>query len=181
MKKLLIGIMVLVLGIGGYIVYRVQGSRPLSPPRTTAYSYNGLDIKVVYCSPSKRGRLIFGDSSAAALVPNGKYWRLGANEATEITFSKDISIDGKLLKAGSYRMYAVPRESTWEISFNSELGKWGFNEPDYSKDVLKINVPVEKVSKETEQFTVSFSSDPTSLSMNIDWDKRHLRVPITVN
>ena len=85
------------------------------------------------------------------------------------------------MKAGSYRMYAVPKELSWEISFNSELGKWGFNEPDYSKDVLKINVPVEKVSKETEQFTVSFSSDPTSLSMNIDWDKTHLRVPITVN
>src|SRR5260370_16797580 len=119
MKKLLIGIMVLVFVIGGYIVYRVQGSRPLSPPKTTAYSYNGLDIKVVYCSPSKRGRLIFGDSSAAALVPNGKYWRLGANEATEITFSKDISINSKLLKAASYRMYPSPKQSACDISSNS--------------------------------------------------------------
>ncbi|SRR5258707_7977186 len=181
MKKLLIGIMVLVFAIGGYIVYRVQGSRPLSPPKTTTYSYKGLNLKVVYCSPSKRGRLIFGDSSAAALVPHGKYWRLGANEATEITFSKDISIDGKPLKAGSYRMYAVPKELSWEISFNSELGKWGFDEPDYSKDVLKVNVPVEKVSKETEQFIVSFSNDSAGLSMNIDWDKTHLRVPIVVS
>lgn len=180
MKKFLIGIMVVTLGIGGYIVYRVVGSRPLSPPKTISYSYKGLDLKVVYCSPSKRGRLIFGDSSAAALVPYGKYWRLGANEATEITFSKDISIDGKPLKAGSYRMYAVPKELSWEISFNSELGKWGYNEPDYSKDVLKINVPTEKATQELEQFTISFSSDSTSLSMKIDWDKTHLRIPITV-
>lgn len=123
MKKFLIGIIALTLGIGGYIVYRVKESRPLSPPKKTIYSYHGLDLKVVYCSPSKLGRLIFGDSSAAALVPYGKYWRLGANEATEITFSKDISIDGKPLKAGGYRLYAVPKESTWEISFNSELGQ----------------------------------------------------------
>ena len=179
-KKLVIIVGVLILAIGGYIAYRVLSSRKLSPPQTITYSYNGLDIKLVYCRPFKKGRLIFGESKAGALVPNDKYWRLGANDATEITFSKDVNVAGKPVKAGSYRVYAVPKESSWEISFNSELGKWGFDEPNYSLDVLKLDVPVEKVPSETEQFTITFTSDSASVNMNLDWDKTHLRVPITV-
>src|SRR5882757_8776457 len=114
-KKFLIISGVVILIIGGYIFYRVKASRPLSPTQTATISYNGLDLKVVYCAPSKRGRLIFGESTMSALVPYGKYWRLGANEATEITFNKDIIMGGKPMKAGSYRMYAVPKESAWEI------------------------------------------------------------------
>jgi hypothetical protein len=180
MKKFLIISGVVIFIIGGYIVYRVLDSKQLSPKKTTTYSYNGLDLKVVYCSPSKRGRLIFGDSAAKALVPYGKYWRLGANEATEITLSKDVSISAKPLKAGSYRLYAVPKESTWEVSFNSELGKWGYDEPDHSQDVLKVEVPAEKVPSETEQFTITFSADSVGVNINFDWDKTHVRVPIVV-
>ena len=168
---------VAILAIGGYMAYRYFTSRPLSPTQTTTFRYEGLDVKVTYCRPFKKGRLIFGGSEDA-LVPNGKYWRLGANEATEISFSQDVNIAGKPLKADTYRMYAVPNESSWQISFNSGLGAWGANEPDYDKDVLKVEVPAEKVSSETEQFTITFASDSTGVNMNIDWDKTHLRVPI---
>ncbi len=89
-----------------------------------------------------------------------------------------MSINDKPLKAGSYRVYAVPKESTWEISFNSELGKWGYDEPDYSKDVLKVEVPVEKALSEMEQFTISFNNDTSGLSINFDWDKTHVRIPL---
>lgn len=180
MKKLILLFGAVILIIGGYIAYRVMDSKQLSPRQTSNFSYNGLDLKVVYCSPSKRGRVIFGDSASKALVPYGKFWRLGANEATEITFSKDVSINNKLLKAGSYRVYAVPKESTWEVSFNSELGKWGYDEPDYSKDVLKVDVPVEKALSELEQFTISFNSDAAGANINFDWDKTHVRVPVAV-
>ena len=181
MKKFLIISGAAILIIGGYIVYRVLDSKQLSPKKTTTFSYSGLDLKVVYCSPSKRGRVIFGDSASKALVPYGKFWRLGANEATEITLSKDVSIDGKPLKAGSYRLYAVPKELTWEISFNSELGKWGYDEPDYSKDILKVEMPVEKALSEMEQFTISFNNEATRVNMNFDWDKTHVRVPLSTN
>src|SRR6185369_158710 len=150
MKKFLIISAAAIFIIGGYIIYRVVDSEQLSPKKTATFSYNGLDLKVAYCSPSKRGRVIFGDSASKALVPYGKFWRLGANEATEITLSKDVNIEGKPLKAGSYRLYAVPKELTWQISFNSELGKWGYDEPDYSKDVLKVEMPVEKALLEME-------------------------------
>ncbi len=179
-KTVLVSIIgIVILAIGGYVAYRVFASRPLSPELTTTYSYGGLDLKVVYCRPSKRKRVIFGDAKDA-VVPYGKYWRLGANGATEITLSKDVTILGKLLKAGSYRVYSVPKELSWEISFNSELGKWGYDEPDYSKDVLKVEVPAEKASSETEQFTIAFTNDSDIINMNLDWDKTHVRVPIVV-
>jgi hypothetical protein len=180
MKKVVVGSLVAVLVIGGYIVYRVLSSRSLSPLQTVTYAYNGLDLKVIYCSPSKRGRLIFGDSLAGALVPNNKYWRLGANDATEITFSKDVKIDGKDLKAGSYRMYTVPNESSWLIAFNSELGKWGFDEPNHDLDVLKVEVPVEKSQASSEQFRISFDKDSVGLLLNLDWDRIHIHVPVAV-
>src|SRR5882724_9872613 len=143
MKKVIIIIIVVIVAIAGYIAFRVISSRSLSPEQTVIYNHEGLEIKVVYCRPSKKGRLIFGDSAAGPLVPYGKYWRLGANGATEITLSKDVTFGGKALKAGSYRMYAVPHELSWSIALNSELGKWGFDEPDYSLEVLKTEVPVE--------------------------------------
>ena len=179
-KPILIGVFVIFLGIGGYIAYRVLSSRPLSPAQTITHNYQGLDIKLNYCSPLKRGRLIFGEAKDGALVPYGKYWRMGANEATEITFSKDVKFMGNPLKAGSYRMYAVPTDSLWTISLNSELGKWGYDEPNYSLDVLKVDVPVKVLATVTEQFTMKFYNDSTGVDMNIDWDHAHLSVPIKV-
>src|SRR6478736_1115255 len=176
MKTFMIVAIAIVACIGGYIAYGVLTSRPLSPKQVVTHNYQGLDIELIYCSPFKKGRLIFGDSAAGALVPYGKYWRLGANEATEITFNKDVTFMGKPVKLGSYRMYAVPTDSVWTITLNSELGKWGFDKPNYELDVVKVNVPVVPSSTVTEQFTISFAET----SMNIDWDKVHLSVPIQV-
>ena len=81
-----------------------------------------------YSSPYKKGRVIFGESSAGALVPYGAYWRLGANAATEISLNKDVMFAGTPLKAGKYRMYAVPGEKTWQVILNGELGKSGSEE-----------------------------------------------------
>lgn len=180
MKKIIIGSLVAIFVIAAYITFRVVNSRPLSPSETVSYHYNGLDVKLVYCRPFKKGRLIFGEAKDGALVPNGKYWRLGANEATEITLNKDVTFGGKPLKAGSYRMYAIPNTSSWTIALNSELGKWGFDEPNYELDILKLDVPVEKTQAETEQFTIAFSADATGMNMDLAWDRSHLRVPIQV-
>ena len=84
-KKIYIVIAILVIGFLAYFTYGVLTTRSHSPSETKAFSHAGLDVKVVYSRPYKKGRLIFGDVNDDALVPNEKYWRLGANEATEIT------------------------------------------------------------------------------------------------
>lgn len=107
-------------------------------PRVSA---EGNNVKVSYGQPSKKGRAIFG-----GLEKYGKVWRAGANEATEITFTKDGTFGGKPVKAGTYTLFAIPNEQEWTIILNSELKQWGsFNyDKIKGKDVLQVNVPAKK-------------------------------------
>jgi hypothetical protein len=179
-KKILIGLGVVFLILLGVVLYGVFYASKRSPEKVTTYSDKGLDIKVVYCQPYKKGRLIFGEEKDGALQPYGKYWRLGANASTEITFSKDVNFAAKPVKAGTYRMYAVPGANSFQVSLNSETGVYfAVNEPDYTKDVIKVDVPAEK-APETEQFVINFSSDDAGVKMDLVWDTTLVSVPIAV-
>lgn len=175
-KKIILGVVLVVVA---YFIYGVLTTRSHSPLDTAETSIGDLSVKVVYCQPFKKGRLIFGNEADDALVPYGKYWRLGANEATEITFSHDINFAGNPIPAGGYRMYVVPNSDSWEVSLNSQLGEFGYFEPDYDLDVLKASVPVGSSSDELEQFTIRFANDSTGTQMNMMWDKVVVSVPIT--
>jgi len=178
LKKILIGLGVILLIVLGYVAYALLTTKKHSPQDIVEITQEDLSVKVVYCQPYKKGRVIFGDESTGALIPNGKYWRLGANDATEITFSTDVNFAGEAVSAGSYRMYAVPNTDSWEVSLNSALGEWGAFEPDYSLDVIKVNVPAMTTPQETEQLTIRFGSDSTGVQMNMMWDKTLVEVPI---
>ncbi|HTJ52313.1 MAG TPA: DUF2911 domain-containing protein [Cyclobacteriaceae bacterium] len=178
-KKIFIGLGIVLLLVIAYEGYQIATTKSHSPSETKEFSFNGVDMKVVYCRPYKKGRLIFGEGKDGALLPNGKYWRLGANEATEITFTKNITFGGQPVNAGSYRMYAVPNATTWKVALNSELGKWGAFEPDHGLDVLSVDVPVQDNLPETEQFTINFTSDSTTSHIDFIWDKTKVSVPIT--
>ena len=176
MKKIFIGLGVLLLAFVLFVAYNIMF--PKSPPTSVEISDRGLDIKVTYGQPSKKGRLIFGEEKDGALQPYGKYWRLGANAATEITLSKNVTFAGQPLNAGTYRMYAVPGATSFQIGLNSEIGTFlAVREPDYALDVLKVEIPVQ-AAPETEKFTVSFSADSAGVNMDFVWDKTLLRVPI---
>jgi hypothetical protein len=180
-KKIFTGIGIVVILFAVWVVYGLFFASKPSPSKTTEFSSNGLDIKVVYSQPYKKGRLIFGEEEDGALQPYGKYWRLGANEATEITFSKNINFGGKPVDAGTYRMYAVPNATSWQVSLNSELGVFfGVREPDYDLDVAKVEVPAQMAPSETEQFVINFSNDSTTVNMDFVWDRALIRIPITL-
>jgi len=177
-KRIFIIIGLILVGAVAYFVYGILTTRSHSPSETQTISHQGLDVKVVYCRPYKKGRLIFGEEKDKALVPYEKYWRLGANEATEITFSKDVTFGDKAVQAGSYRMYAIPKPNSWQITLNSELGKFGYFEPNYALDVVKVDAPLAAAPQETEQFTITFEPDSSGVNMDMVWDKTLVRVPI---
>jgi len=203
-RKIFKGLAILLAIWVGYRCYRIATTRSHSPKETINFSYKDLDIEVTYNRPYKKGRVIFGEAkdrawlpkgkfwtdgfraltglprTTGALVPNGKYWRLGANNATEVSFNKNINFAGKPVNAGRYRMYAVPNHDTWLITLNSELGKFGYHEPDHSLDVVTVDVPVEIAPRETEQFTISFDNDSSGAEMNFIWDKTLVRVPLRI-
>jgi hypothetical protein len=145
---------------------------------------NGANIEIVYCQPSKKGRLIFGEEvaedaeEAGPLQPWGSYWRMGANEATTIQVSNTINFGGQELAAGLYSMYAIPRQETWTIGINSVANRWGYNEPDYEKDVLSITVPVSYKEEVIEMFTMAFDETNDNTELVLNWDTSEVRIPI---
>jgi hypothetical protein len=158
--------------------YLNQRNRTLSPPGSESLTSGGLTVSVTYSRPSVRGRLIFGPEEQKALQPYGKYWRLGANESTEITINRDATFNGTPIKAGTYRMYAIPGPDSFEIALNSELGKWGAFEPDYSKDVMRTKVPTQKTASPVEQYTISLAPEGDGINMVFEWSDTRFVVPL---
>ena len=154
------------------IVFSFLGSTAQTPPLSPKASAQGKGVKVNYSQPSKRDRVIFGE-----LVPYGKVWRTGANEATEITFDKDVTFGGKSLKAGTYTLFTIPNEKEWTVIINSQLNQEGASEYDKykDKDVAQITVPSTKTNGVVEKLTFSFT--PAN-DLVIAWDDRQITVPI---
>ena len=134
-------------------------------------------IKVTYSSPAVNGRTVFGD-----LVPYGKDWRVGANEATEVIFYNDVEINGKTVGRGIYTMFAEVNEKSWNISFSTEKGLWGAENRDKSKDVARVEVPTVTTNSLRENLAIGFREiDDLSAHMVISWDGTTVNVPIAFN
>lgn len=177
-KRILITIgalVLLVILVFGYMNYR---SRKISPQDQISYKDESLTMEISYSKPTKRGRLIFGTEEQGALLPYGKYWRLGANEATEISFDRNVLFNGIRVAKGRYRMYAVPGEREFVVVLNSALGKWGYSEPDYDLDVAKTTVPVERVRNPVEQFTIRFEDLNPAVLIVFEWENISFKVPV---
>lgn len=181
LKKILIGIGVVFLLFVLWVVYGLFIAEPVSPPATASFNEGGLEITIDYSQPSKKGRVIFGTVESGALQPYGKYWRLGANAATDITFNQDVNFGSKPVAAGTYRMYAVPGEESFEVTLNSESGVFfGAAEPDYELDLVSVFAPIQKTASEVETFTIDFSSLVNGANINFSWDDVLFSVPVTI-
>lgn len=177
-KKILIGLVVVVVFIGAGMTYLNYRNRTMSPPGNAALTNGDLKVSISYSRPSVRGRLIFGTKEEGALQPYGEYWRLGANESTEITFNKDVLFNNQPLKAGTYRLYAFPGADEFEIAVNSELGTWGAFRPDFSFDVLRTKLPVENTPAKVEVYTVQIVPAETGADVIFEWDETRFVLPL---
>lgn len=167
-------------------------SRRPSPMGMARTMLGDCYVKVVYSRPYKRGRdNIFGTEEEKALVPYGKLWRTGANEATEITVTKDVIVGGKKLAAGTYSLFTTPGPEKWTVHFNTALGMSGtgyFNpetgefKEGYSpeNDIVVVTAPVKKLDEEVDQFTISFEKAGEGADMILKWIKTEIRVPVKV-
>ena len=177
-KKIIIGVIAVVVVLGAAMAYLNYRNYSLSPRGSASFTNGELSVSITYCRPSVRGRVIFGTKEEGALQPYGAYWRLGANESTEVTFNKDVSFNGSPLKAGTYRLYAVPGEKEFEIIVNTELGKWGAFEPNHEADVLSTKVPVQASSSPVEQHTITVVQAEGGIDINVEWEKVKFVVPV---
>jgi hypothetical protein len=181
LKKIPLGVGAVVLLFVLFVVYSLFIATPKSPPNIAAFDRNGLEIQIDYSQPDKKGRLIFGEESDGALLPFGKYWRLGANAATELTVNQDVLFAGQPIMAGTYRMYAVPEKAAFTVTLNSEVGVFfGGSEPDHALDVLTVDAPVVMQPSVTEMFTISISEMEGGARLDFSWDQTLFSIPITV-
>jgi hypothetical protein len=165
-------------------------SRRPSPMGMARITLGDTYVRVVYNRPYLRGRdKIFGTKESGALVPFGERWRTGANEATEITVTRDVMVAGKKLAAGTYSLFTTPGPETWTVHFNSRLGLDGvgifadnkFTPVDLGPtDVLTVSVPARPLpeGKEVDQLTFEFEPAAKGADMVLRWHRTEVRVPI---
>ena len=153
-------------------------NKRMSPKDTVSFKLNDLKLEVFYNRPYKKNRLIFG-----ALVPYNEVWRTGANEATTFETNKALKIGNDSLPAGKYTLWTVPKDTVWEVIFNSKQYPWGVDEtmkpmrePEF--DVVNLTVPVEKINGTVEQFTIAFDNSTDNLSLTMAWDDIKVAVPL---
>jgi hypothetical protein len=136
----------------------------------------GIIARVIYSRPHRKNRAIFGNSSSS-LCRYGYEWRLGANEATEIEFYRNVTINGRNISKGAYIMYCVPYEDKWTIVFNSNLHSWGLH-MDSTKDVYRTDVPAMVQNPSLEDFTMAFSDASYGADLNMAWDNVKVQLPV---
>ena len=147
-------------------------ARP-SPLAIIAIRYKDAYVKITYAQPQKKGREIFGK-----LVPYDQVWRTGANEATELTITRNMQINGTLLKAGTYSIFTIPKKDNWTVIINSEVGLWGAYNYNSKLDVMKFDVPVSTSNTLYESFTMQFEHRNEIADLLFLWDKTRISIPL---
>jgi hypothetical protein len=157
------------------LLANAQQKKPLlSPRRQAEFTFeDGKKIKVDYGAPSMRGRKIMGE-----LVPYGKVWRTGANEATSFVTDADLVIGSANVPAGKYTLYTLPGDNEWQLIINKQTGQWG-TVYDQAQDLIRIGVKPEKLPQAVEQLTFSFHKNGAdAATMRVQWENTGLSVDI---
>ncbi|MEO6000175.1 MAG: DUF2911 domain-containing protein [Chitinophagaceae bacterium] len=135
-----------------------------------------LIARVAYSRPQRNGRGVFGE-----LVEYEKVWRLGANEATEIEFFKNVYFAGKPVPKGRYTLCAIPYLDKWIVIINTETDTWGSFKYDSKKDIVRVEVPVQKINETAEILSIFFDKTPAGFNLCAEWENTGVTIPLTLN
>jgi DUF2911 family protein len=160
---------------------QAQKEKRVSPHETVSATIEGAQIKIVYGRPytkdPKTGemRKIWG-----SLVPFGKVWRLGADEATLLTTDKEIELGGTKIPAGSYSLYLQPEENGGaKLIVNKQTGQWG-TKYDEGQDFARIDMKKNSLAPEVKQFTITLNKKASGGMLHLKWENIDYSAPITV-
>jgi hypothetical protein len=148
----------------------------VSPNATVSQTVGVTTVEITYGRPSVQGRDIFG-----GLVPFGEVWRTGANEATTLSVSTPVRIQGERLAAGTYGLFSIPGPDAWTLIFNAEANQWGAYNYDSGRDVLRVEATPQPADAR-EMMTFSFEGvTDTSATAVLHWAETRVPFSITVN
>lgn len=146
-----------------------------SPSQTIKQAFGLGEVTIDYSRPLAKGRVIFGD-----LVPYGAIWRTGANQATKITFSEDVTVEGRAVKAGTYALYTIPGQTSWDIMLYKDLTLGG-NTANYKKEdeVVRVRVEPRATSRMVQNFTINLDNITASTAnLLLSWERTVVPVRI---
>lgn len=148
-----------------------------SPTQTITQNFGLGKIELVYSRPSLKGRTVFQQGSD--LAPLGQIWRTGANEATRLTFTDAVIINGKQLDTGRYVLYTIPGATEWTVVLNKGIENWGTDGYKEQDDVVRMKVPATTLNENIETFTIQFDElKPESCVLYMMWGKTVVAFPI---
>lgn len=148
-----------------------------SPAQTIKQDFGIGNIELSYSRPAKKDRKIFGD-----LVPYGKVWRTGANNATTLTFSEEVSVGGTKVPAGKYGLVTIPEKDNWTLILTKQLDVTSPAGYKPEMDVVRVVSKSHKLNDEVESFTMQFAEvKPTSCQLQLMWDKTSVSLPISMD
>ena len=150
-----------------------KNKRPSPPASASCKFSDGKTITVDYSSPRMKGRKIFGE-----LIPYGKVWRAGANEATTFVITGDVTVGGKRVPAGSYTIFTIPNEDKWTLIISKKTGEWGEPYPGEADDFARVDMKPSKLSSPVENFTISFDQSGATCTMHLDWETTRASIVI---
>ena len=138
-----------------------------SSTQTLVQDFGLGKINLTYSRPNVKGRVIFG-----GLEQYGKVWRTGANGATVIKFSEDITIEGKAIPAGEYGLFTIPGKSEWTVIISKGAKQWGAYTYKEADDLVRFKVKPTKLKSKLETFTIQFVNVyQTTAQLQISWEK----------
>lgn len=153
---------------------RAEGEARPSPNAAVSQTIGTTQVYISYGRPGVKGRRVFGDLEAY-----GQVWRAGANEATVISFSDGVTVEGQPLDAGAYALFAIPGEDEWTLIFNRQAEQWGAFDHDEAQDALRVTVtPEEAAAQEWLSYSFDDLTD-TSATAALHWSTT--RVPFTIS
>ena len=142
------------LALMAFVAFSATAQEKASPAKVAEGTAAGAKIKINYSSPAVKGRVIWGD-----LVPMGQVWRAGADDATTFTTSKDITVQGQKLPAGTYSFFIIPGETESTFIFNKVAKQWGAYNYDAKQDALRVSVPSQQTSTMEERLVYEVKPD----------------------
>jgi hypothetical protein len=148
-----------------------------SPTQTIKQNFGLSSIELSYSRPGIKGRKIFGD-----LVPYGKVWRTGANNATTLTFADDVTIGNTKVRAGKYGLLTIPDKKTWTVILTKQLDVTSPAAYQQDQDVVRVDVAPMNMNESVETFTMQFANvKPGSCELHMMWDKTAVALPISTD
>ena len=148
-----------------------KSQRPSPPAQAQCKLSDGKTITVDYSSPRAKGRKIMGE-----LVPYGKVWRTGANEATTFVTDTDLTASKLSIPAGSYTIFTVPNKDNWTLIVNKKTGEWGIPYKYESDELGRTDMKASPTSGPVENFTIAFDQSGSSCKMNLSWENTQASV-----